>query len=447
MRDGGEPLGAIFAGCDLVIAGVGVAASAVACGLLRSGFRPLLLRAGASPVPGAEALPPEARAQIRALDWDEVFREARAVEVEGFENRLDDARPVVKAGPFLHVDRARLAEAALRRATEEGAVVLDCPRLPALRQEGAAVLLPGSGQRFFAAVDATGRASAWSRPRRRAGHRVADLFQAPGGPVAERGLVVACADGWAYRIGLPGTSTIGLISATRRPPGPLDPAVSKRLGVLARPPLFLGRRPAFPQWAESPVAGRRLAVGDAAFASDPIAGQGLRFALASALAATATLRTVRDARDVDPALSYYREFVSGAVRRHLDSLDRIGRDARGLIDDVPAPVVATAPGIPPATPSPSTLVQFIGRTISTGLNIDGLIVPGTAVALPGGGLVRWLGSFDLLVLRDMAMTPVPLSTLAGRLGAGGLPPADLGPLLHWCESHGLITTHDPDAAR
>jgi 2-polyprenyl-6-methoxyphenol hydroxylase-like FAD-dependent oxidoreductase len=431
----------------VVIAGAGVAAAAVACGLSRAGFRPLLLRVGASPRPGAEALPPEARAQIHALDWGDVFLEARAVEVDGFENHLDDARTVVKAGPFLHVDRARLAEAALRRATDEGAVVLDRPRLPALLQGDAEVVLPDSGRRFFAAVDATGRASAWSRPRRRAGSQVADLFQVPGGSVAERGLIVAASDGWAYRIGLPGTMTIGLVSATRRPLGPLDRSTAERLGVLAQSPLFLGRRPAFPQWAESPVLGRRLAVGDAAFASDPIAGQGLRFALASALAATSTLRTMRDTNDGDTALAYYREFVSEAVRRHLESLDRIGRDVRGIVADVTASRATTTPGIPPAPLSPFALVQFVGGTISTGLNIDGVIVPGTAVALPGGGLVRWLGSFDILVLRDMATTPVPLAILAEGLGARGLSPADVGRLLLWCQAHGLITTDGPGGWR
>ena len=58
--------------------------------------------------------------------------------------------------------------------------------------------------------------------------------------------------------------------------------------------IYLGRRPAFPQSVATPLRGRVIAIGDAAFSHDPIGGRGLSFALGSAFAAAAVLKTWRD---------------------------------------------------------------------------------------------------------------------------------------------------------
>jgi len=89
---------------------------------------------------------------------------------------------------------------------------------------------------------------------------------------------------------------------------------------------YLGRRPAFPQWCENPIEGRRIAVGDAAFAYDPLAGQGIRFALASAFAAASVIQDWKENGDHGAANRFYRDFVGQARVRHLEFLAKLELD-------------------------------------------------------------------------------------------------------------------------
>jgi len=86
---------------------------------------------------------------------------------------------------------------------------------------------------------------------------------------------------------------------------------------------YLGRRPAFPQWCENPIEGRRIAVGDAAFAYDPLAGQGIRFALASAFAAASVIQCWKENGDHGTANCFYGDFVRQARARHLEFLAKL----------------------------------------------------------------------------------------------------------------------------
>ena len=137
--------------------------------------------------PGAEILPPEAQAQVEALGWEEVFDEAGAVVIEGFESHWNPDEPVVKPGPFQYVERTALARSALTFVTKRGAMVYDVQRLPQFQTRDGEVVhldLDGVERRFDAAIDATGRAAAWSRPVCRQGCQVADVFEGP--PVSPR---------------------------------------------------------------------------------------------------------------------------------------------------------------------------------------------------------------------------------------------------------------------
>jgi flavin-dependent dehydrogenase len=412
--------------CDVVIAGSGVAAAAAASRLLDAGHRPLLLGGGRAQARGAEILPPDARPQIDALGWHEVLGAAGALAVEGFENHWEPGSPGVKPGVFLHVDRRALADAALAHVVGRGAVVVDCRRLPPLQEVdgGVEIVVEGTRRRFVAALDATGRTAAWSRPVERAGRLVADVFAGPPGTALLRGRVIVIeGGGWAYRVGLEASTTIGVMApagATRRR---LDPKVRRRLGVPDGAVVFLARRSAFPQWSAEPALGRRLAVGDAGFASDPIAGQGIRFAMASALAAAAVVDTLAtsDPDQAELAFGYYRGFVNAARDRHLRFLTRI--------------YVSAEPPLPAALPA---ILQFRASTRTTGLNVDGMIVPGVAVNLPDGGLVRWLGGFDLLILRELARDPVSPDWLSRRLQGHGLSGSETENLLQWCLARGIL---------
>jgi flavin-dependent dehydrogenase len=314
--------------CDVVIAGSGVAAVGVARRCLDLGRRPLLLRRALVPPPGLEAVAPEAQAKIEALGWHEVFEAAGAVMVEGFENHWDANKPEVHSGHYYHVDRTRLARAAFEDAVARGAAVVDCERLPDLADlDGRpGVALGGTTLRFSAAVDATGRAAVWSHPLRRHRRLTASIFLVDGeNSNVRRGRVVAIERGWAYRVGTGELTGVVVLTRDGQPASRIGYELAARLGLSpaeAEVP-YVARRPANPQWCANPADGRRLAVGDAAFAADPISGQGVHFAMASALAVATVVASLDRPDRVPIALDDYRDFVGAAVSHHLELLDQV----------------------------------------------------------------------------------------------------------------------------
>jgi hypothetical protein len=411
---------------EVVIAGSGVAAAAIASRLIDFGYCVSLVSTPATAIRGVEILPPETRAQVEALGWESVFDEAGAVLIEGFENHWSLDEPVVKPGFFLHVERSALARSAVAFVARRGATVHQVERLPRLRpeDEGDVLLtLDGVERRFCAAVDATGRAAAWSRPVQRHGRHVTDLFAGPAGSTPLRGRVVReiGGDRWAYRAGLIGSTTVGVVAL-----GPshreLDPSLAWALRVPAGSFDFIGRRPSFPQWATEPVLGRRLSVGDAAFAPDPLAGQGLRFALASALAAAPAVDALVRSGQPSFALEYYRDFVNSARVRHLRAL-------AGLIAGPAAP----------ETPNrlPDTL-RFIARPRLAALNVVGMLATDVAYELPDGSLVRWLGGFDLRRLAHLTPEPISSVDLSDKLRAEGMSTTEVNLLMAFCLSRKIL---------
>ena len=249
---------------DVLIAGTGVAAAAVASCLIDAGFSVLLLRKTppGRPLPRcAEILPPEANQQIELLRWEPVFASTGAVTVEGFENGWNALDPLIKPGPFLHVERTALAHRALAFVIARGAQVHDVHAMPSPGPpdaDGIPVTLDGSERRFVAAVDATGRAAAWSRPLHSQGRHIAQLFEGPPAKSPLRRRIVSDPPGmrWAYRAGLRERTTIGVIGSAASCQE-LDPSLAQSLGLPVADFRFLGRRPAFPQWAVQPALGRR----------------------------------------------------------------------------------------------------------------------------------------------------------------------------------------------
>ncbi len=188
---------------------------------------------------------------------------------------------------------------------------------------------------------------------------------------------------------------------------------------------FVGPRPAFPQWCDRPIEQRRLAVGDAALAYNPLAGQGIRFALASAYSAAAVLRTWRD----DPAAAaaaerYYADFVDSARRRHFEFLDSLhaGQERKG----------AKPISIPET-------VRFTGRTRIAAVNRDSRIVQEEVLETADGGALRWVGGFDLLCLRDMAQIPVRTAHLVEQLQRLPMTAAHARMLVRWCLERQVLT--------
>jgi flavin-dependent dehydrogenase len=412
--------------CKVVVAGTGVAAAAVASRLIDAGCTVSLLRRPAPSFQGAEILPPEARAQVEALGWNEVFDDADASVVESFENHWNRDEPFVKPGPFLHVERTALARSALNFVAKRGATVHDVQRLPPLGTNNSEVVLvelDGSLRRFDAAIDATGRTAAWSKPVRRQGCQLADVFEGPPGSTPWRGRVVSenARERWAYRAGLVAYTTVGVV-ALGSPQRELDPTLARALDVSAGNYRFVGRRPSFSQWAAEPIVGRRLAIGDAAFASDPLAGQGLRFAMASALAAAAAVDALVRANRPALAFEYYQDFVNSARARHHSALSDL--------DAGPAPSAAVS-RVP-------EIVRFTARPRLAALNVGGALASDVAYEFPDGGLVRWVGGFDLRVLARLAHQPILAHELSTRLRAEGLSAMDTHRLIVFCLSRDIL---------
>jgi len=405
--------------CDVLIGGAGIAAAASALRLCALGFRPLMLATSHRISSGVEAIPEPTHQLFAALGAEHVLREAGAVLVEGFENRWDPSRPVLRPGYWIHVDRERLARAAVREAVKRGAVFQICRKLPEIRQVADSVCAnwDGAAFRFDAAVDATGRSAVWSRPIRRRGRQIADIYKLPSDVNPAPARVVQFPGRWAYRIGVPGCSTMAILSPDGTKRDSFDSLTQEAFCVSPNSCACAGRRPAFPQWSENPVRGRRLAVGDAALAYDPLAGQGIRFALSSAFAAASVINTWRtEPSQAAAAERFYEGFVTRCSEMHFQFIDRIRGES-----NPPQPWKA----IP-------EVVVFSGRTVISAVQVDSRIRTDEVVVLPDGHQVRWVEGLDLLRLRDLVSQPIHSSDLMDRLVPAFCGVDRFTALMQWC---------------
>ncbi|MBR8839082.1 MAG: hypothetical protein DSM106950_35055 [Stigonema ocellatum SAG 48.90 = DSM 106950] len=423
---------------DIVIAGVGVAAAAVAMRLLSCGFRPVLLSRGLPCIGGIEAIPESALGLFDALSLTHVLQTAGGVWVEGFENAWQDNESVIRPGRYIHVDRASLAQAAMALVIDRGAVIVSCNTLTPLdvEKEWVRVMVGGVERRFTAAIDATGRSAIWSRPIKRHQREIAQIFSAECPGSLLRGRIARIPGGWAYRLGLPDAIAVGVVTSDGTCLEQVNDQIRESLCLPQTQLRLLGRRPAFPQWAEEPVSGRRLAIGDAALAYNPMAGQGIRFALSSALAAAAVVRTlVESPDDKDYATQFYSELVNGERQKHLSSINSLyAHESLSTSSQLAKSSFSKA-----ALPS---TICYSGQTKMTGLYINGLIQPREAIALRDGNVVRWLGSFDLLTLRDLCRVPVSTATLLEQLSFKQMTEAEVVSLIWWCLERNILSNHD-----
>ncbi|MFZ0226846.1 MAG: hypothetical protein WAL41_07865, partial [Mycobacterium sp.] len=290
----------------IVIAGDGIAASALACQLRDSGCRVTIAAGTHLHSDGAviEALPRAAVQLFAETGLRHALLASEPITVDGFDNRFHDIHRLLD-GAWTHVDRSALARHCLQAAVDRGTRV----------QRGFDQLSSG----VFAVVDATGRAARRSRPIARSRPATAAVFtgRPQSGPRPAR--VIRTPSGWAYRIDHPAATTVGVVT-DRHPADTLHSDVATRLGVDSD---NIDRRSVHTcsvQWSLDPIDRRRIAIGDAALALNPLAGQGVRFALASTLAAAAVIRSWIDGRDDHYIDTYYRTFVAGVRTRHLATL-------------------------------------------------------------------------------------------------------------------------------
>ena len=422
---------------NIAIAGVGLAAAAVAMRLLSCGFRPLLLSRGLPNIKGVEAIPESALRLFDALELTPALQMAGGFWVEGFENAWASKESAIRPGRYIHVERSSLAQAAIAMVIHQGAIVVSSNTIAPLvvEKESVRLMVGGVEQRFAAAIDATGRSALWSRPIKRHQREMAQIFSTSGNESLLRGRIVQFSGGWAYRLGLPDTMTVGVVSSHHTSYQQVQDIMRESLCLPSTQLHLLGRRPVSPQWAEESIQDRRLAVGDAALAYSPIAGQGIRFALSSSLAAAAVVRTWRDSpAERDYATQYYRELVGAERLRHLSNIDSLS------VNQPPPSTNPTQPSFSNAS-LPST-VYYTGQTKMTGLYINGLIKYTEAIALPDGNLVRRLGNFDLLTMREFCTKPRATASLIEQLRGQLLSQTEALYLIRWCLERNILSTAD-----
>lgn len=423
---------------NVVIAGAGVAAALAACELRRRGFDVWLLdRPAARPAPAIESLPQRAISAFDDLDLGDALEQAGAVVGEGFENawEVDEGERRLE-GVWMYVERGALAHALQQAALSRGATIVRTRQLPALaplrdESEGYQWAVEGLPRYSFSALDGTGRAARWIGATARYDVRVAHLFRGPGEKQLRAGRVIRTATGWAYALYHPCMSTVGLVEPRRA--GKVPPQLTSEIANVLKLSeadryIPIRRCAAHLQWSPQPAQGALIAIGDAALAYEPLAGQGIRFALASASAAVSVLHHRHAGHPLEIGQQYYTEFAASARRRHAKFL---GEMVRGM---PPPPEVRVELGQP---------WVFTGSVTKTAIRRENAIVSEPAIRLPDGEVVRWLASFDLLVLATLASSPRPLGQLQYDLECRGLAPNASRALLQWCASHRILSPHLP----
>ena len=429
------------ASAKVVIAGGGPAAAASAVALRLSGINVLMLLSPRPVFRMAEAIRGTALPLLEALGLRDVAS-AVGLPVRGLESRLDDGNPSQRRDMFVLVDRADFAKRMLDAAVLHGAATEVVHRVPALIGGDRSVRLATSKgvREFQAAIDATGRAALWSRPLKRRPTRLAHVFQSPPMSTPQGLKLMRYESGWAYRIGLGSYMTSVLISKSARSPE-LPEALARAFGTSSRESTMIGRRVARVQWAASPIQHRTIAVGDAALAHDPISGQGIRFALASALAAASVIRSWRGSpNDEAVASSFYSEFVATERNRHLSFLDSFYETSSQVVNERTKISAAPIEGQPAAHHK----VFFSGRIENAPLHIDGFIKLGHAIRLSDGGSVRWVSGFDLLRLHSLTTPAVTVSCLTRSLSAEGLERHRAVALINWCVRNEILKLDRPN---
>jgi 2-polyprenyl-6-methoxyphenol hydroxylase-like FAD-dependent oxidoreductase len=412
--------------CNVVIAGAGIAAAGVAIRLRQLGFRPLILAPYGRSLAGIEAIPHSALCIFDELGMRHVLAEAGASFVEGFENHWFAETPVVREGYWIHVERTRLAELAIKEAVRQGAVLERCRSIPRLALFPRSVSLVHDGKKyeFQAAIDGTGRSAVWSRPIQHLGRQVADIYMSAAEECSgERAKLVRFPDLWAYRLGL-GRNTSATIIGTSHVRQVLSAATTRALGLQSSY-RYLGRRPSFPQWSKEPVQGRRVAIGDAALAHDPISGLGIRFALTTAIAAAAVLNSWRDSQ-FEITTRYYRSLIGQSLQRHLQFLYRF----RGHSEQLKRKL--TLPRFPES-------VRFSAKVVQAQTQREGYIRDNQVVRLSDGTFARWIGGLDLLEIHKLALTPVRTSELLQKLACTSNGLSHTAMLLDWCLQHKVLS--------
>lgn len=360
---------------DFAVAGAGPAGGLFALLAARGGYRVLLAERSSFDKPRfGETAPPELRATLTHVGLGHLGRAPYAsdapelLSVWGVDQPASRNHIFSPHGSALHLDRPAFDEALAFAARDAGADLrAGCAlRFAPRSNEGYLVQLPnGESVHARLAILATGRSGGrlgLPYVRRHLDDHVglAAQFSSSGKTFDQRTLVEAVPGGWFYLAALSsGTAAVLFVTSARLVPSGRDPRLRWWLEALARTKLVRtaleGCR--IPRTvsvidaraANASAAGGEnwLAIGDARIAPDPLAGQGLHWAMDDAIGVIELLKRLtwrevvrqmqaRTERDIEcyqidrqRAYSMERRFESDAYWQIAQSLP-VGRRARHL---------------------------------------------------------------------------------------------------------------------
>jgi flavin-dependent dehydrogenase len=424
-------------GVPILVLGAGPAGTAAALGLVELGHDVTVIHSPRR-VGETETLSPRAVQSLRSLGVDEALAAieppcAKHVSWAGTERELP--------GEAL-VDRASL-DAGLLAALERRGVRVLRDRVTGIRETPDEIAISReSGGRLSAAlaVDARGRGAPAARALAR-GPATTSLVQRFRVPLRDpRVCVTSLAEGWAWladdgRGALAAQLTLAADRVPRR--NALAGLLRERLesapscAALLRDAEPLGApraRAATPLLHAALPSARRLRVGDALLAVDPLSGNGIFQALSSARVAPAVLNTIVQAPQ---SRALAERFFAERARDLFLRFGRVSRDFhRRALGHHGGAFFAERGAWPDGEPA-----HAAGSGIALAYRpvvARGFILEREVAITPERPLGTWR-------VADVEIAPLVREARAGRLGElGSLPPAARAPVRAWLGAHGLL---------
>jgi 2-polyprenyl-6-methoxyphenol hydroxylase-like FAD-dependent oxidoreductase len=382
---------------DVLMIGGGPAGSAAALRLAQLGHAVRLVERSSFPRPHVgESLSPGVWVHFATLGvLERIERAGFRLAFETLLRWRGETERIVTERPSLIVDRARF-----------DALLLDAARAAGVDVRQPAEISDADVRNARFVIDASGRAGVTRRPRRPTAPRLLAWHARWPAAARRETLVERLGDAWLWGTALPD----GTFSAMK-----FGGDAAPMRDALQRSELFawLGdpiERPravdATPYVCDAPIDARGAAVGEAAFAIDPISSSGVQTALASSIAAAIAINTIlRRPEDAAAAIAFYTAHVARASARHT---------AWAAESYAPQPL-SDAPPI--AIDDAALLAANHDAAVTVPLARGDFVELAPAIRTASGDAVAFLGETPLAPLVASLTSPAPAHRIVERWSA------------------------------